>query len=72
MESVLDNMRKITDAIKDLGLDVYPVLGNHDTHPKSQVPDNTSAILYQEVGDMWEDWLGSQGGDADQQFRDNG
>ena len=69
MEKVVDNMKLITDAMKDLDIDVYPVLGNHDVHPKSQFPAEAKSTIYSEAALMWESWLGQE---AAEEFRNNG
>lgn len=35
---------------------VYSALGNHDYHPKSQLPAEPNNI-YDQVAKMWQDWL---------------
>lgn len=35
---------------------VYSALGNHDYHPKSQLPP-TQNNIYEQIQKLWEDWL---------------
>lgn len=35
---------------------VYAALGNHDYHPKSQLPPGPNSI-YNKIAEMWHDWL---------------
>lgn len=35
---------------------VYSALGNHDYHPKSQLPPEQNNI-YEQIQKLWEDWL---------------
>lgn len=35
---------------------VYSALGNHDYHPKNQLPAAQSYI-YEQIAKMWQDWL---------------
>ncbi|XP_008320927.1 acid sphingomyelinase-like phosphodiesterase 3b [Cynoglossus semilaevis] len=57
-EKVLDIMRNLTHIIKRVFPDtkVYSALGNHDYHPKSQLPAGPSYI-YNQTAEMWSDWL---------------
>ena len=39
LDVMLSNVESLTSAVSELGgMDVYPAMGNHDTHPKSQFP----------------------------------
>ena len=57
---VLDTIKNITELIREAfpGIDVYPALGNHDYHPKNQMPVGSSKLLT-EIADVWtgEGWL---------------
>lgn len=37
---------------------VYSALGNHDYHPKNQLPAGQS-FLYEEIAKLWQKWLNS-------------
>lgn len=39
-----------------LGTKVYSALGNHDFHPKNQLPA-TQNHMYDQIAEMWQDWL---------------
>ncbi len=71
LDVVLSTVESLTSAISELGLDVYPAMGNHDAHPKNQFPDDPDSELYARTADLWSGWLGGKG-DAEQQFRENG
>ncbi|XP_030638672.1 acid sphingomyelinase-like phosphodiesterase 3b [Chanos chanos] len=62
-EAVLSIIGNLTTIIKELfpKTKVYAALGNHDYHPKSQLPP-TQSNIYEQVGKLWQDWLepGSQ------------
>ncbi len=70
LDKVLETVDILTSAISELNLVVFPVMGNHDSHPKSQYPDDPQDDLYSLTGDIWKNWLESY--DAYQQFKDNG
>ena len=65
-----------TDALKPLLLpdnpmQIYPVLGNHDTYKKNQFPVNMKDNdLYARVGELWVELLSQD--DAQDQFKKNG
>lgn len=44
---------------------MYSALGNHDYHPKSQLPAETNYI-YDQTANMWQGWLNS---DSQQTFK---
>ena len=49
--------------VQEIGLQVYPVLGNHDIDPKSQFPGSQTQDnfdYYKEVADVWQPWLGQE------------
>nr|XP_020445893.1 acid sphingomyelinase-like phosphodiesterase 3b isoform X2 [Monopterus albus] len=58
VEAVLQIMRNLTHTIKQVfpKTKVYPALGNHDYHPKSQLPAGPNYI-YNQTAEMWQDWL---------------
>ena len=69
-QKVLDVIKNVTDLLGEIGLTVYPVLGNHDWHPKSQIPAEPNATrLYQETGEMWKEWLPEE---ALREYKENG
>lgn len=49
-------MTKSFHLLPSLDTKVYSALGNHDYHPKSQLPA-TSNYIYNQIAKMWEDWL---------------
>uniref|UniRef100_A0AAY4CUQ5 Acid sphingomyelinase-like phosphodiesterase n=2 Tax=Denticeps clupeoides TaxID=299321 RepID=A0AAY4CUQ5_9TELE len=57
-EKVLFIIEGLTQIIKQLfpKTKVYSALGNHDYHPKSQLPAEQNNI-YNKVGDLWKDWM---------------
>ncbi|KAM9851637.1 acid sphingomyelinase-like phosphodiesterase 3b [Aulostomus maculatus] len=57
-ELVLHIISKLTDIIQLVfpNTKVYSALGNHDYHPKSQLPPGPSGI-YNKIAEMWKDWL---------------
>ncbi len=64
-------IESLTSAISETGLDVYPALGNHDSHPKSQLSTDPQDELYRRTADLWAGWLAGKDG-AEEQYRDNG
>ncbi|XP_059090918.1 acid sphingomyelinase-like phosphodiesterase 3b isoform X2 [Tigriopus californicus] len=54
---VVHVMGILTEQLKGTGIQVYPVLGNHDFHPKNQAPNNPAGLIYQESADLWKQWL---------------
>ncbi|KAM8846628.1 acid sphingomyelinase-like phosphodiesterase 3b [Synchiropus picturatus] len=57
-EAVLNIMRNLTHLITTVfpKTKVYSALGNHDYHPKNQLPSTGSRLYYQMV-EMWKHWL---------------
>uniref|UniRef100_A0A3B5ATB3 Acid sphingomyelinase-like phosphodiesterase n=1 Tax=Stegastes partitus TaxID=144197 RepID=A0A3B5ATB3_9TELE len=57
-EAVLSIVRNLTHIIKEVFpmTKVYSALGNHDYHPKSQLPAAQNYI-YEQISKMWQDWL---------------
>ncbi|XP_036394454.1 acid sphingomyelinase-like phosphodiesterase 3b [Megalops cyprinoides] len=69
-EAVLSIIGNLTHIIKLVFPDtkVYSALGNHDYHPKSQLPPAQSHI-YEETAKLWQDWMEP---DSLQTFRTGG
>ncbi|XP_029306705.1 acid sphingomyelinase-like phosphodiesterase 3b [Cottoperca gobio] len=59
--SIISNLTHIINQVFP-NTKVYPALGNHDYHPKSQLPAGPNHI-YNQTAEMWQEWLdpGSQG-----------
>lgn len=57
-EKVLEIIGNITAVITEVFPDsrVFPAMGNHDYHPKNQIPPGGSVIVSALAG-MWEHWL---------------
>ncbi|KAL6109768.1 smpdl3b [Pungitius sinensis] len=57
-EAVLHIISNLTNIINQLfpNTKVYPALGNHDYHPKSQLPAGPNHI-YNRIAEMWQRWL---------------
>ncbi|XP_038566839.1 acid sphingomyelinase-like phosphodiesterase 3b [Micropterus salmoides] len=57
-EAVLHIISNLTHMIHQVfpNTKVYSALGNHDYHPKSQLPAGPSYI-YDKTAEMWRDWL---------------
>lgn len=57
-KSVLQIIGNLTAIIKLVfpSTKVYSALGNHDYHPKSQLPGGPNNI-YEQTSQMWQDWL---------------
>uniref|UniRef100_A0A3Q2YRM6 Sphingomyelin phosphodiesterase acid like 3B n=1 Tax=Hippocampus comes TaxID=109280 RepID=A0A3Q2YRM6_HIPCM len=57
-ESVLRIMANLTDIIAEVfpATKVYAALGNHDYHPKSQLPGAPS-YMYEQTARLWKRWL---------------
>ncbi|XP_062996855.1 acid sphingomyelinase-like phosphodiesterase 3b [Elgaria multicarinata webbii] len=57
-ETVLGIIEKLTNLIKHVFPDtqVYPAMGNHDFHPKSQLPAKENRI-YNATAELWRSWL---------------
>uniref|UniRef100_UPI003AAFB249 acid sphingomyelinase-like phosphodiesterase 3b n=1 Tax=Centroberyx gerrardi TaxID=166262 RepID=UPI003AAFB249 len=56
--AVLDIISNLTHIINQVfpNTKVYSALGNHDYHPKSQLPAAPNNI-YSQIAEMWQDWL---------------
>ncbi|KAF7708702.1 hypothetical protein HF521_017759 [Silurus meridionalis] len=52
----MKNILPEPDFILWTGNKVYSALGNHDYHPKSQLPP-TENNMYEQIQKLWEDWL---------------
>ena len=52
-------IQRNTEAIGPLSasMKIFPVLGNHDAFPKSQFSPDSTDDLYQQVADIWTDFL---------------
>ncbi|XP_037640761.1 acid sphingomyelinase-like phosphodiesterase 3b [Sebastes umbrosus] len=57
-EAVLNIISNLTHIINQVfpNTKVYSALGNHDYHPKSQLPGGPNNI-YTRTAEMWQDWL---------------
>uniref|UniRef100_A0A3Q3VPQ9 Acid sphingomyelinase-like phosphodiesterase n=1 Tax=Mola mola TaxID=94237 RepID=A0A3Q3VPQ9_MOLML len=57
-QKVLQIISNLTHIIKQVfpSTKVYSALGNHDYHPKSQLPAGPNNI-YEQIAKMWQDWL---------------
>ncbi|XP_026883006.2 acid sphingomyelinase-like phosphodiesterase 3b [Electrophorus electricus] len=57
-EAVLSIIGNLTHTIKELfpNTKVYSALGNHDYHPKSQLPPEQN-LIYEQIQKLWESWL---------------
>ncbi|KAG5271435.1 hypothetical protein AALO_G00179710 [Alosa alosa] len=57
-KAVVDIIRNLTQTIKEVfpTTKVYSALGNHDYHPKSQLPAGPNYI-YNQTAEMWKQWL---------------
>ncbi|KAL8220248.1 UNVERIFIED_CONTAM: Acid sphingomyelinase-like phosphodiesterase 3b [Gekko kuhli] len=57
-EAVLGIIKQLTDLVKRVFPDtqVYPAMGNHDFHPKNQLPAENNTI-YNGVVELWRPWL---------------
>ncbi|KAI8501524.1 Acid sphingomyelinase-like phosphodiesterase 3b [Branchiostoma belcheri] len=55
---VLDIIGNLTSLLKEVfpAKRVYAALGNHDYHPKNQLPPNGSDI-YDAVAEFWREWM---------------
>lgn len=55
---VLSIIHNITDLLREVfpTTQVYAALGNHDYHPKHQMPPHKNAI-YESVADKWGMWI---------------
>ncbi|KAJ8405103.1 hypothetical protein AAFF_G00330240 [Aldrovandia affinis] len=57
-EAVIRIIGNLTEIIKQVFPDtkVYSALGNHDYHPKSQLPPEQN-VIYEQTTQLWQDWL---------------
>ncbi|KAG8009909.1 Acid sphingomyelinase-like phosphodiesterase 3b [Nibea albiflora] len=57
-DQVISIIRNLTNIITEVfpNTKVYSALGNHDYHPKSQLPAGPNNI-YNQITEMWQDWL---------------
>ncbi|XP_004551023.3 acid sphingomyelinase-like phosphodiesterase 3b [Maylandia zebra] len=57
-DAVLNIINNLTDIINRVfpNTKVYSALGNHDYHPKSQLPAAPSS-MYDRIAEMWQGWL---------------
>ncbi|XP_017271108.1 acid sphingomyelinase-like phosphodiesterase 3b [Kryptolebias marmoratus] len=57
-EAVVSIISNLTNIITEVfpSTKVYSALGNHDYHPKSQLPPAPNSI-YNRIAEMWHDWL---------------
>ncbi|XP_075706661.1 acid sphingomyelinase-like phosphodiesterase 3b [Rhinoderma darwinii] len=57
-KAVLDIVEWLTTLISQVfpTTKVYPALGNHDFHPKNQLPTQNNSIYYR-VSELWSPWL---------------
>lgn len=66
---VVNVMRILTEQLQRTDIQVFPVLGNHDFHPKNQAPNDPAGIIYQESANLWKEWLV---GDPINEYKTNG
>ncbi|XP_058409384.1 acid sphingomyelinase-like phosphodiesterase 3b isoform X1 [Diceros bicornis minor] len=59
--AVLEIVERLTKLIREVFPDtqVYAALGNHDFHPKSQLPAGSNNI-YNQIAELWRPWLSNQ------------
>ncbi|XP_074538800.1 acid sphingomyelinase-like phosphodiesterase 3b isoform X1 [Halichoeres trimaculatus] len=57
-EAVLSIIGNLTHILKQVfpKTKVYSALGNHDYHPKNQLPGGPNN-MYDQIAEMWKDWL---------------
>ncbi|KAM8977410.1 acid sphingomyelinase-like phosphodiesterase 3b [Pelodytes ibericus] len=57
-EAVLNIVELLTTLIREVfpTTKVYPALGNHDFHPKNQLPSQNNSI-YVKISEFWSPWL---------------
>ncbi|XP_003977159.1 acid sphingomyelinase-like phosphodiesterase 3b isoform X2 [Takifugu rubripes] len=69
-EAVLSIISNLTHIIRQVFpyTKVYSALGNHDYHPKSQLPAEPNYI-YDQIAKMWQDWMNS---DSQRSFKKGG
>ncbi|KAM6910522.1 acid sphingomyelinase-like phosphodiesterase 3b [Xenentodon cancila] len=60
-EAVINIISNLTQIITEVFpyTKVYSALGNHDYHPKSQLPGAPNSI-YDQIAEMWHNWLDPQ------------
>nr|XP_039269632.1 acid sphingomyelinase-like phosphodiesterase 3b [Styela clava] len=70
VDKVIEIVGNITALLREVFPDTkfYPALGNHDYHPKSQIPPGGSAMLTA-FANIWQDWLTA---DAYESFKREG
>jgi|UniRef100_A0A8C0XKJ7 sphingomyelin phosphodiesterase acid-like 3 len=59
--AVLEIVERLTNLIREVFPDtkVYAALGNHDFHPKNQLPAGSNNI-YRQVAELWRPWLSNE------------
>ncbi|XP_070260600.1 acid sphingomyelinase-like phosphodiesterase 3b isoform X1 [Myotis yumanensis] len=59
--AVLKIVERLTNLIREVFPDtkVYAALGNHDFHPKSQLPAGSNSI-YNQIAELWRPWLNNE------------
>ncbi|XP_008573791.1 PREDICTED: acid sphingomyelinase-like phosphodiesterase 3b [Galeopterus variegatus] len=59
--AVLEIVERLTKLIREVFPDtkVYAALGNHDFHPKNQLPAGSNNI-YNQVAELWRPWLSNE------------
>nr|KAF6380400.1 sphingomyelin phosphodiesterase acid like 3B [Myotis myotis] len=59
--AVLKIVGRLTNLIREVFPDtkVYAALGNHDFHPKSQLPAGSNSI-YNQIAELWRPWLNNE------------
>ncbi|XP_023410059.2 acid sphingomyelinase-like phosphodiesterase 3b isoform X1 [Loxodonta africana] len=60
-EAVLKIVERLTNLIREVFPDtkVYAALGNHDFHPKHQLPAGNNSI-YNQIAELWRPWLSNE------------
>ncbi|XP_072465645.1 acid sphingomyelinase-like phosphodiesterase 3b isoform X2 [Notamacropus eugenii] len=60
-EAVLNIVKRLTELIQLVFPEtkVYAALGNHDFHPKNQLPPESNNI-YNQVAELWRPWLNNE------------
>ncbi|XP_016043327.1 acid sphingomyelinase-like phosphodiesterase 3b isoform X1 [Erinaceus europaeus] len=60
-KAVLDIVELLTNLIREVFPDtkVYAAMGNHDFHPKSQLPAGSHNI-YNQIAELWRPWLSNE------------
>ncbi|XP_027865435.1 acid sphingomyelinase-like phosphodiesterase 3b [Xiphophorus couchianus] len=69
-EKVINIIGNLTQIITEVfpNTKVYSALGNHDYHPKSQLPPGPNSI-YDKIAEMWRGWLEA---DSKETFKNGG